>query len=344
MRHCSLYSLSTVRWLTAGVFSLMIMLGLPWQSVVWAWQPVESEPQQSPAGSDAEPVDGTDTKYQTFNEAFGVGATFYNSRNFSAARGPLEAALRMAPDDAARLKVYEALIACYRLEKKSELMMEAVEYVLKNSQRDAQKSLTSRSFLSFLYQRGEIPEAVKRYEQWLEKDPNDPVALLLLSEIYTRIQQNPKRAAELLERLRKITPVATDDPAAVMQQARLASQFIRARDYKNGAQIYEQLVDKDSKLAGYYLKEAAMARMKLGEKDTALILARRAVEAGPDTRTEQLTHFWSRQLGEFLLEHGEPAEAIPLLKQALKTTQIEGYLKDTQAKLEEAQKKAGVQD
>jgi tetratricopeptide (TPR) repeat protein len=84
--------------------------------------------------------------------------------------------------------------------------------------------------------------------------------------------------------------------------------------------------------------------MKLGEKDKALILARRAVEAGPDTRNEQLTHFWSRQLGELLLEHGEATEAIPLLKQALQTTQIEGYLKDTRAKLEEAKKKAGVKD
>lgn len=335
---------------------------MPWKLVARAAEPVEpsadpavtvsepsaSEPSALPAPSAAlEPDDEDDnggeslksTKFKSFEEAWSVGVAFYNAGNHEAAQAPLEAALKMAKDDEAKVQVYEALIATYRRSDKTDKMTQAVEFVLYNHKSDIHKSLTRRSYLSFLYQRGKIDEAVKRYEKKLKQSPDDLVSLYLLSEIYSDIERNPERATEILERLQKLDPVSKDDPEAANKQAKIASQFMRAKDYKKAAEIYESIAPLDKKLAGYYLKEAAIAHQKLGNTDKAIEFARLAVEAGPDTRNEQLTYFWSRQLGDLFLELELPGEAIPLLKEALTKTTIEGYLKDTQANLDIAERK-----
>ncbi|MEZ6123766.1 MAG: hypothetical protein R3C49_11390 [Planctomycetaceae bacterium] len=281
-----------------------------------------------------------DDAYQTFDEAWGVGVVFYNARNFESARKPFEAALKLATTDDQKLKIYEALIPCYRLQQTTDEMTTAVEYVLKNSKRDSSKSLTRRGYLSFMYQRGKIAELAERHEKVLQKDPNDFVALYLLSEIYSRAKPDPKRAAELIQRLNTVAPPAKDDPLAILKQAELARQLILAQDYQKGADLYEKLAGQDEKLAGYYLKEAALAYVKLKQDEKAMQLADKAVAAGADPRNEQLAHYWYRQLGEFYLDHNKPAEAIPLLKKAIETTKIEGYRKDCQAKLDEAERRS----
>ena len=339
MRHFRIQMPMSCR-LIAALSVLLCGLVVPhWRPVTQAAEiPGPAEP--LPVATPEPDEEKKDSKYQNFKEAWLVGVGYYNSRNFAGAREPLEAALALAPDDASKLKAYEALIGCYRLDPETGNMTKAVEYVLANSKRDSRKSLIRRSYLSYLHQRGKTKGAVERLEKQLKEKPEDFVPLYLLSEIYTSTDPNPKRATEVITLLNKIAPPKKDDPLAILRQAKLAGQFIKAKDYQAGIDLYRKLAKQDEKLAGLYLKEAALAELLQGKKELALETAREAVKAGPDKRNDQLTYFWCRQLGDFFLEHGDAQEAIPLLKEALTKTQIEGYLKATQEKLDEATSKA----
>lgn len=104
------------------------------------------------------------TKFQSAEEAFRVGAAYYNSRNYAASIEPFEAALEMATDDAFRLKVYEALLAGYRTQAEHEKFFEASHFVLEKADSAPRRSLVRRSLLAFAHQRGKIDELAKRYE------------------------------------------------------------------------------------------------------------------------------------------------------------------------------------
>ncbi|MEZ6087566.1 MAG: protein kinase [Pirellulaceae bacterium] len=151
----------------------------------------------------------TPRKYQSAKEAFGVGAAFYNARNYKEAREPFEAVLELTNDPQERLKAYSALIASYRLIPEFEPFQKAAEYVIEHTQRDAERSLTRRSYLSFAYQRGQLDNLIKRYEARLAKDRNDYLSVYLLSEIYSVGDRNPKRAIELLNQLETLNAAKT---------------------------------------------------------------------------------------------------------------------------------------
>lgn len=297
--------------------------------------------QKTEKKKDKEKAEKDESKYQSYNEAWSIGVAFYNSRNYAAATEPLEAALRMAPGKEEKLKVYKALIPCYRLDSGNKKMMKAVEYVMKNAALGFRASMTTRSYLSFLHQRGKTKEAIERYEDRLKKSPDDKVALRLLGEIYTSYSRNPDRAKEILRQLQVVAPIEMDgSQSAFLQQGSLARSFTNAKDYESSAKIYGLLAEKDADNAGQHLKDLADVLLRSGETKKAVEVARKAVEAGPDRRSEQLTYYWYRSLGDLLLEHGEASEAVPLLKKAVTLTKIEGYLKTTKEKLEEAKAKA----
>lgn len=172
-----------------------------------------------------------EAKYKSADEAFGVGAVFYNSRNFEASREPFEAALKMAPDDKFRLKVYEALIPSYRLLRDSDKMIRACEFIIENSDRSAQQSLTRTSLLGFVYQRGLTDDLIKAHEKRLKKDKDDRTSLYILSELYARVKRDPQKAIEYTNRLSKVD--GNDDaPVDVLQSGNLARQYMAAGNTK----------------------------------------------------------------------------------------------------------------
>ncbi len=295
-----------------------------------------ADPVSQPTAQPVPVDDRKNSNYQNFNEAWGVGVVFYNSRNYDAARKPLEAALKMATTVDQKLKVNDALIQCYRQQSDTSKMNRVVEYVLTHSASDGRKSRITRSYLSYLHQRGKTKAAVEDHEKRLKKDANGVLSLYLLSEIYTRTQPNPQRAVQLLDRLAKLQPDKKGKKVNVSQTAKLAMQYVRAKEYQKGAELYEKIAPLDQALAGYHYKEAAGAWMRVDNKKKALRAARNAVKSGPDNRSEILTYFWNRNLGDVFLQAGEAKEAIPLLETALTKTTIKGYVTATKGQLAEA--------
>ncbi len=295
---------------------------------------------QKPAAEPDKAVQKAAEKYGNARAAYGVAAAFYNEQNFAKAQEPFEAALLLADDPKMRLDCYDALIACYRLHEKTDKMTTAVEYILDHSDRTAHKSLVCRSYLSFLQQRGKTEEAIKRYEEQLKTNEKNLTALLILSEIYTHLKENPNRAAELINRQAKLQKPANGEKVDVPQQAKLAQQYAKAKNYKDAAELFETIAPLDEKLAAWHYKEAADAWLKLKENDKAKAAALKSSAAKPEERSDLLAYFWNRNLGDILLATGDHTLAIKHYKTALTKTTIEGYVKETQQKMEQA-KKAG---
>ena len=323
--------------------------------------PSGPQDREEPAASAIETnKDKPRTKYTTAKEAFQVGAAFYNSRNFKSSREPFEAALKMAKDDdEMKLKCYQALIPSYREIPEFEPYQTAAEYVITHHKQDASRSLTRRAFLSFAFNRGQIENLVKRYEKTLKKDPNDRTALYLLSEIYSKgagvapSVSTSKRAIELIEQLAKVegkrkeaagekpTEMSPAEAAKISREkARLARQYLQAKDYKKSAELYEEIASLDPTTHAWNLKEAAAAWLKLGDKEKSLRLALAAEKAPAEARNDQLTHFFERNLGDTFMALGQPKKAIPHYEIALQKTTIEGYVKGTKASLDEAIEKS----
>lgn len=279
------------------------------------------------------------TKYQSAEEAYNVAAAFFNSRNYKAALEPLEAAVSMAPDDKFKIKAYRALIVVYREQPGVEKMMEACEFVMDHSDQAAERSLTARSYLSFMFNRGEIDKLIARQEERLKKDEKDKTSLFLLGEAYSKVKNDPKKAAEYVERLAKLQE-ESGKPLDVATNAQLAQQYVQAGKSKEGAELFEKIAPLDETLAAWHWKEAANAWLKAGDKAKAAAAAKKSAESAPEKRSQLLTHFWHRALGEVFLETGDAKTAIPHLEQAIENTTIEGYKKDCEKKLAEARAKA----
>lgn len=279
-------------------------------------------------------------EYQNATEAWNVAVAFLNSRNYASARAPLEAALKMADDDAFRVKVHEPLMVVYRELGESEKFIESAEYVLANSDSAPRQSLVRRSLLAHIQQQGKTDAFIKRHEEKLKQDPKNVTSLALLGDAYANLKRDPKRSAEMIERLGKLQ-MNEGEPIDVNQSANLARQYTQARKFREGAELYEKIAPLDERTSAWHWKEAAKAWLSAGDKSKALAAARKSAEAGPEKRSELLTHFWHRALGEVFLETGEPDLAITHLEGAIAATDIEGYIKDCQKALEQARKAAG---
>lgn len=280
-------------------------------------------------------------KYASAEEAYGVGAAHYNSRNYAASREPFEAALILDPDTENRIKVYRALMASYRQLGTIDQFVRACEYIIRHSEQAAEQSLTRGALLSFVRERGKLDPFIKRHEERLKENPKDRVSVFILVELYSRERENPKRSIELLKQLSELDGESADDAPNVGLTAQLAAQHIRAKEYQKGAELYEKIAPLDEKLAAWHWKEAASAWLKVKKNDKALAAAKKSAEAAPEKRSELLTHYWHRGLGDIFLATGEAKLAIPQFEQAIASTKIDGYIKDCNASLVEAKKKAG---
>lgn len=292
-------------------------------------KPAEAESSRTSETSDTK----KDSKYRSAEEAWRAGI-----RGDSAARRrAFEAALKLADDDAFKVRIYEALRPMYRRLAGENKMAEACEFIIGHTDSDAKRSLTRRDLVSFMYQRGKLDRLVSRHEGVLKKEPNDRTSLYILSEVYDRAQPDAKRAAELLERMMALDG---DKPLDVPTSAKLAMQLVRQKRYDEGAALYEKIAPLDENLAAWHWKEAASAWLKNGANDKALAAAKKAIAAKPETRSKLLTHFWHRHLGEVFLATGEFELAATHLEQSIENTDIDGYLRDCRGLLAEARRKA----
>lgn len=275
------------------------------------------------------------TKYTSAEDAYNVGAAFINAGNLAAARDPLEAALKLAKTDSIRMKVNQALMVPYRELPEIEPMQKAAEYVIANSKQAAERSLTRRSLLAFIHRRGKMNDAVEGYEARLKKMPDDQTVLYVLAEAYATYKSDPTRSAEVAQKLATLEK-KSGKKLEVREQAQLAQQYVKAGKLKEAAELYEQIAPIDPKLEAWHLKEAAAAWLKAGDRGKAVTAAKKSAAAAPEQRN-LLDYFWRRGLGDVFLDSGEPALAIPHYEQAIVLTKIDGYAKDTKAKLLEAQ-------
>lgn len=360
----SLFSIRNAMMLSvivAGVIGLSVFARPGAPEPAPAPAPAFAMPEPQPTPQQKKSPRQSSVKYRSAEEAFGVGAAFYNSRNFESSRAPFEAALKLGKDDKEmKLKCYEALLPSYRKLPEFGLFQTAAEYVIANSPQQASRSLTRRSFLSFAYQRGQIENLVRRYEKKLKKNPNDWMSVYLLSEIYTRGAGVPsdvdsaKRSIVLLEQLEKleaerskaagesVAKVSKADAARMAREkAKLANQYKRAKEYRKAATLYEEIAPLDETTHAWNLKEAAAAWLKLQNKKEALRLAKAAEKAPAESRNDQLVHFFERNLGDIFMAVDQPVAAIPHYEIALKKTTIQGYVDGTKVSLDKAKELAG---
>lgn len=279
------------------------------------------------------------TKYGSAEEAYRVGAAFYSLKEYAKTKEPFEAALKMAPDDAYRIKVYRALMQAYTQESKWQPKAEALEFIIAKTDQDAERSLARRELMGFLRERGKTNEAVKRYEERLKANPKDEATLYILIEVYSRLKDDPRRAAVLLEQWETLKKAGGQE-IKVSEAAQLAQEYVKQKKFKEGADLYEKTALRDAKLAAWHYKEAASAWLKAGDKTRAIAAAKASDECTPESRSELLEHFWHRGLADVYFETGEFALSIPHYEAAIAKTNIEGYLKDCQARLDQAEAKA----
>jgi tetratricopeptide (TPR) repeat protein len=279
--------------------------------------------------------------YATADEAYSAGAKLYNEGKYAESRAPFEAALALAPDDRYRIKVYDALLAAYRLDPEIEPFVAACEFILDKSEQPAKRSISRRALLSFVNERGKADDLARRFEARLEKDAEDLIALYVLAELYARLKRDPQRAVELTERWAAAAEKA-GQTLDVLEQANLAGLYAAAKRPKQAAELYEKIAPLDETLAAWHWKEAAAQWLAVGDQAKALAAATRSDESPPEARNDQLAHFWHRGLGDIYLVTGEAKRAIPHFEAAIEKTKIKGYIEDCRKSLAAAKEKAGV--
>lgn len=280
-------------------------------------------------------------EYKSYKEAYAAGAKAIRAGDLAAAREPLEAAAKLATNNREKIEAHRALMVPYRELQEIEPMQTAAEFVMKNTTQAAERSLTRSALLSFIHKRGKMDNAVAGYETRLDKDPADRTALYLLADAYATYKKDPAKAADRAEQLAAAEKKAGLAPLPA-DQAKLAEMYVKAGRPRDGAALFETVAPADTKTEAWHWKEAAAAWLKAGDRAKAVAAARKSAAAAPETRSEQLTYFWRRGLGDIFLDAGEPKEAVPQYERALTATKIAGYLKETQTKLAQAKAAAGM--
>lgn len=286
------------------------------------------------AKADAQDKEQAESKYGSMEEAMRVGNAYFSLQEYAKTREPFEAALKLAPDDASRVKIYRALLPAYRQESDWLLCAGALEFIVAHSEQDAERSLARTELMGFLRARGKTNDAVKRYEERL-KQANDEATMYILIEVYSRLKDDPRRASVLLEQWSALK-LKSGKEMKVSEAAQLAGEYVKQKKFQQGAELYEKTAPRDAKLAAWHLKEAAAAWVKAGNKKRAVKAAKAAEDAEPEKRGELLEHFWHRGLADVFFDCGEFERSIPHYQKAIAKTNIEGYLKDCKARLEEA--------
>lgn len=253
-------------------------------------------------------------KYKTYDEAMRAAAPLHNNKEFAKAQEPLEAAVRLAPDDAAKLRAYQALVSAYRLLPEIDKMLEAQEFVIRHTERKAGRSIAAGDVASFLHQRGKLDAGVERYEAQLKADAKDVAALSILSVVYTRARRDQQRGPEMTRRLEEVD-------RAIATQA---------------AERNEKDADSAPRLAAAYWKDAAVFWLEAGDKAKALAAAKKSAAGPPEQRSNILTFYWREALGDVFLKTGEPTLAAAQFEAAIANAISDLHRQGIEKKLAEA--------
>ena len=258
-------------------------------------------------------------KYETYQQALSAGARLHNARKYTEAQAPLEAALKLAPDDAARLNVYQALSNVYRQLPEIDKKLEANEFIIRHTDRRAGRQLAARDLVSFLHQRGKLAAGIERYEAVLKQQPDDLAALNVLALIYDRPQPNAKRAKDVGERLEAV------------------SRQVAA---KHAERLENEAAGSPQQAA--LLKDAATFWLEADDKVKARAAARRSADSPAESRNELLAYYWRAGLGDVFLATGEPQLAVEQYEAAMKSDINEVIKRGTEKKLSDARQAAAI--
>ncbi len=257
--------------------------------------------------------------YKSVREARAEAAKHLQARNFAAAQAPLEAALKLTPEDdlKQRVELYRSLMSSYRTLNNVENMVESVEYILTNSDGQTERSIIATDFVSFLHQRGKTDFAVERYETKLKEDSKDPTALAVLSTLYQRVIREKKERGQLLEAELK--------------------NLNRERTIAKAERL-EKAAGADTKTAASNWKDVAKTWLEAGDKEKAKAAAERSVQASPEGRSDLLTMYWLEGLGDVYAELGDSAKAIEQYEKSVTKAPSEPLKKSLREKIEKLQK------
>lgn len=259
-------------------------------------------------------------EYKTFEEARSAGMKLARNRQYAESQEPLEAALRLAPDDKARLSVYQALVPAYRILPEIDKMLEANEFIIRHSDRTAGRSLPARDVASFLHQRGKVDVGIERYEAQLKKDPDDIAALSILAVIYTRLKRDEGRGQEFASRQGEVDRKIAQGVAQRLEKEAQASPDVAASTLKDAAQLW----------------------LEAGEKAKAVATAKRSASSPPEKRSEVLTFYWREGLGDVFLATAEPKLAVEQFEAAVASAAFDQQRKAAEKKLAEAKAAAAL--
>jgi tetratricopeptide (TPR) repeat protein len=280
----------------------------------------------------------TEAYAQEFRQALSKGQKLIGDGKLEEARTALEAALELAETDREKIDAHYFLMVPYRELKEIEPLQRSAEFIISKSEALTDHTSVRGVLLTFINNRGKMDGAIEQYEARLKKDADDRIALFLLTDAYGTYKREPKLSAEYGEKLIALETKLKIKPYP-NAHAEIARQMVLAERFKDAAEIFEKLVPMDEGTEAWYWKEAAQAWLKGDEKVKALAAAKKSA-LKHEKRTELLTYFWRRGLGDTFLALNEPKLAIPHYEDALKHTKIELYLKETQAKLEDAKRAA----
>jgi hypothetical protein len=214
-------------------------------------------------------------------------APLLRERKFAEAQAPLEAALKFAATDEQKKQVYARLVSAYRLLPEIDKFLEAQEFLIRHTDRQAGRSIAVRDIASFLHQRGKTDAGIERYEAQLKTNAKDPASLSVLATIYSRVKPDENRGAALTAQLETLN---SEIAAGV------------ATRLENDAQAAPQT-------AATLLKDAATLWLEAGDKAKALAAAKKSLQQAPEQRSELLAYFWRDGLGDVFLAAGEPTAA-----------------------------------
>lgn len=276
--------------------------------------------------------------YKSFDEAMAAAKKALATKNYLGSEEPLEAAVKLADDDAKRIEAYRLLIDAYKLHPEIDDVLKACEFIVDHTKNSAERFIFRDKLLDFVEEREKADDLIGHFEKRLKTDENDRTALIMLSNAYAQLKEDPEKSVELTERLEKVIDSA-DEKGDVVTYSELAKQYVNSKKYRKGAELYEKIAPQDKEKEPWHWKEAALAWLKAGEKEKALQAAMNSTKAGPETRP-LLPYYWNSELGDVYLELGNPMLAISHYEKALKATRIKRYLDITNKKLKEAREQA----
>ena len=303
-------------------------------------------------------------EYKTAEQALSVGIAHARARDFEAARAPLEAAREMMLADRkegtkknpradfALDNLHRALMATYAELGEAGPLFETGDWMLRNTDRPASRSMTARVMLGYARSKKDRDLLRTRYEAALKEDADDRIALRMLSDV-AGAERTYDRAAELLGRVVELD-AKTEDGADARDRVEHARLLGLADEHAASAKAYDALAAEAEKIegdptetfgpsstAGNLHLAAARAWLEAGDQKSARTAADAAEAAGDAHLDDPHPYYFHDWLGDVWVELGEPAKAVPHFEKAVESTTIDGYRKSSRESLEKARAAAG---